>query len=237
MKESEPYMLVRFALLFCLVLGVGDCIAAGTARQEGCTLPLHWDRLFDDRLDWSRVSEDASGCYLEGYSEDQRLIEMQVRYLRTWAEDQCDVSLASAPHPPTAGYREQDGRGEEMEPPAFAIAIEAATAADCVVDGLDMGDSITWSPSVDISSRNLHPATHPAEAIEAGLSGTAMLVVWTRETGAFGGAIVSRSSGHPSLDAAAIEAAEHWAYNPGETDDGRPLPGHVAIPVDFTPSN
>ena len=44
---------------------------------------------------------------------------------------------------------------------------------------------------------------------------------------------VLRSSGHPMLDRAALDAVGGWAFEPGQRG-GQPVPSRVEIPVRFT---
>lgn len=45
---------------------------------------------------------------------------------------------------------------------------------------------------------------------------------------------VERAQPAGVFDAAAVEAAWKWQFNP-ETQDGQPVPGRVRVPVEFAP--
>jgi|GEM_PF-5235057 len=79
-----------------------------------------------------------------------------------------------------------------------------------------------------------HPKPRYPEAARAeGREGTALLKVMILPTGAVGEAVVERSSGHPDLDQAAVDAVMKWTFLParrGET----PVSASIRIPVTFS---
>lgn len=80
------------------------------------------------------------------------------------------------------------------------------------------------------------PPKYPPEAARAGAQGTAVLVVTIGANGAVENVLVESSSGHRSLDAAAIDAANDWTYAPA-IEHGKPVRGRVRVPVDFNMAN
>ncbi|MFY9268724.1 MAG: energy transducer TonB [Candidatus Manganitrophaceae bacterium] len=74
---------------------------------------------------------------------------------------------------------------------------------------------------------------YPEAARIEGKEGTALLKVTVLPTGRVGEALIERSSGHPDLDRAAVEAVARWTFSParrGET----PVVASVRLPVAFS---
>lgn len=107
-----------------------------------------------------------------------------------------------------------------------AAAMFVAAPAAAAEHASDIG------PSIDMSSRRLNPAKYPAQAVEACVDGTVIVLVDIDKNGQFSKATVERSSGQTYFDEAALEAAEHWRYNPA-MEGGQSAPGRLRIPVDF----
>ncbi|WP_242107424.1 energy transducer TonB [Luteimonas aquatica] len=89
-----------------------------------------------------------------------------------------------------------------------------------------------YGASVDIASKNANPPVYPAEARQAGIEGTVVIIVRVDRDGKFLRAFVERSSKNRQLDQAALEAARHWRYYP-TIINGEHQRGRIRIPVDF----
>lgn len=76
------------------------------------------------------------------------------------------------------------------------------------------------------------PPRYPPEAARAGAAGTAVLVITVAASGEIEDVQVEKSSGHPLLDTAAIEAARTWKFSPAR-EAGQAVAGRVRMPVDF----
>jgi len=73
---------------------------------------------------------------------------------------------------------------------------------------------------------------YPLRAKRRGHEGTVVLRVEVSVAGEAKRIDVARSSGHPSLDRAAVRAVRRWRFVPA-TRDGRPVAATVRIPIEF----
>lgn len=76
------------------------------------------------------------------------------------------------------------------------------------------------------------PPQYPADARQAGISGTTLLRVSVRSDGGVDYVEVVASSGHKSLDNAAVESVRRWRFTPG-LRGGRPAPFALRLPIEF----
>lgn len=74
---------------------------------------------------------------------------------------------------------------------------------------------------------------YPERARAAGAQGTTLLKIHVRADGSVGDIIVERSSGHPDLDAAAMEAVKVSRFEPARRG-GQAVDQWVILPVSFT---
>lgn len=81
-------------------------------------------------------------------------------------------------------------------------------------------------------SRALHPPRYPADALKEGKTGMTVLMVDIDAHGSVTGLKVERSSGDARLDAAALETAVKWRFNPA-MKQGRPVASKVRVPIQF----
>lgn len=77
------------------------------------------------------------------------------------------------------------------------------------------------------------PPVYPSQARRNGMEGAVILSVEVLPDGAVGDLRVKRTSGHPILDSAAIEAVKAWRFHPA-TRLGKPVTSRVEIPVRFS---
>lgn len=77
------------------------------------------------------------------------------------------------------------------------------------------------------------PPVYPKEAKDDGIQGIVWVKALVDEDGAVAKAIVGKSSGHKSLDKAALAAAEKCQYKPA-LQNGKPTAVWVTYKVDFT---
>ncbi len=75
---------------------------------------------------------------------------------------------------------------------------------------------------------------YPRGLLEAGIGGTVGLQLWVDSTGVVEVAHVSRSSGHPELDRAAVEVAPTFRFEPARRL-GQPVGTWVEFPMVFEP--
>lgn len=125
------------------------------------------------------------------------------------------VEMAAMP-PPVAAVR----------PPAAAPSAEQGltlqlqgtdSASNAVVSGANL-----LPASIDDRSRN-RPPVYPAEAARRRETGTVIVLIRVSSLGTTEGAEVITSSGHRSLDRAAVEAVMAWRFRPA-IQDGRAVP-------------
>ena len=87
-------------------------------------------------------------------------------------------------------------------------------------------------PSAMVSYRDKYPPKYPIQAIRQQQEGIVKLKILVGTDGSPLKIELSDSSGHRSLDRAAIAAARQWKFNPA-TENGVPRQGWVIIPVAF----
>ena len=86
-------------------------------------------------------------------------------------------------------------------------------------------------PRPDSRFRNLPPA-YPAEAMRRRQEGTVRLVVHVSADGTPVLVELAGSSGHPSLDKAALNAVRQWRFNPAMGATG-PVPFNYPLDIHF----
>ena len=79
------------------------------------------------------------------------------------------------------------------------------------------------------------PPKYPAEAAAAEVDGRVILKLLVRTDGTVKDVVVERSEPAGVFDAATVEAARMWTFDPA-TEDGRPVERWVRVPVDFRSS-
>ena len=140
---------------------------------------------------------------------------------QTPPQPEAEVAAAS---PPTAAT--------QAAPPA-----RAATEVNLVGNGgQDLADLSARSddvvpPRPDSRFRNLPPA-YPAEAMRRRQEGTVRLVVHVSTEGIPVLVELAGSSGHPSLDKAAVDAVGRWRFRPAMGAAG-PLPFDYPLDIHF----
>ena len=141
---------------------------------------------------------------------------------------------ASQAPPPTA----EPPPGTEPAPPPTAPA-QPRPAAPAVHlgagGGADADMNVTSDdvvpPRPDSAYRNLAPA-YPAEAIRQHQTGTVHLLIHIGIAGVPDLVEVAGSSGHTSLDQAALTAVERWRFRPAQAGTG-PVPYSVPLDIHF----
>lgn len=121
-------------------------------------------------------------------------------------------------------------------PHAAPPAPAAATETNLGNGGQDLADLASRSddiipPRPDSRFRNLPPA-YPAEAMRHRQEGTVRLVVHVSTDGVPILVELAGSSGHPSLDKAAVDAVGRWRFRPAEGAAG-PLPFDYPLDIHF----
>lgn len=99
-------------------------------------------------------------------------------------------------------------------------APEPARSSQRAIDHYgDLGELLTPWGTLHVFDRlkAVHrvPPRYPMAARRAGITGTVLAVVLISETGEVEDVNIQKSSGEPSIDAAAVEALRHWKYPAG----------------------
>lgn len=77
------------------------------------------------------------------------------------------------------------------------------------------------------------PPRYPAQAARRGVGGTVRVRAEVGADGVPTSVAVVEGSGTRELDRAALEAVRRWRFAPGQVD-GRPVPGSVVVPIEFS---
>ena len=86
-------------------------------------------------------------------------------------------------------------------------------------------------PLVPASAADL-TRSYPKTALDQGLEGTVTLTITVGPNGEVLDVAVSASSGHASLDQAAVRAVKRWTFTPG-LQKGKPAAGKIQVPFRF----
>jgi TonB family protein len=87
-------------------------------------------------------------------------------------------------------------------------------------------------PSEAPGGRQAHPVEFPEAAVKACAHGQVRLRVRIDARGSVQDVAIDRSAGNGDLDGAAMDAARHWKFIPGNAD-GLPVGGEFILPVTF----
>lgn len=133
------------------------------------------------------------------------------------------------------------GLGAMTMAPAFAAKFTKPSPAGVLHEPGDgageiaQGTSLSYTPRVPTTPLTVLHApllSYPKEASLQGIQGRVILRVRVGVDGRPADAEVARSSGHALLDSAALEQVKAWRFKPA-TEDGKPVPGTVSVPVIF----
>lgn len=122
-----------------------------------------------------------------------------------------------------------------MDQRGGSIKVGQDVAVDMASGALAVSRGITASVHVEAGDGSAIAATvprYPAGLAKAGVEGTVILRVDVSAEGRATGVEVHRSSGHASLDEAAMARVREWRFTPA-MKDGAPAAGEVLVPVDF----
>ncbi|MGJ8696135.1 MAG: energy transducer TonB [Verrucomicrobiaceae bacterium] len=75
--------------------------------------------------------------------------------------------------------------------------------------------------------------SYPRSAIRAGHQGTTVLSITVGTNGRVTSVRISKSSGHTTLDNAAVSAARSWRFHPAKNGLGQPVPYTLSAPIPF----
>lgn len=150
---------------------------------------------------------------------------------------------------PVPPVKEEVGRRVATVPAAAAV-VEEPTAPEsdsgvAVRESVSSG-AVAARPAAEIPEEAGVPALtrqavhyrdnpappYPGPARRRGHEGTVLLAVEVLTGGATGRIRVERSSGHPLLDDAALQAVREWRFEPA-MKNGTPVPSWVEVPIRF----
>lgn len=128
------------------------------------------------------------------------------------------------------------GGGPEI---ALEFIVRLLEQGQAGTDGAPTKVAATQAPNVAQSSASvrqwseLQPPQYPVEAARQGVNGSVMLLVTVGADGSARDVQVEKSTPQGVFDAAAVEAARQWRFNPGMRD-GQPVEGgQVRVPITF----
>ncbi len=132
------------------------------------------------------------------------------------------VWLAAQPPPPPA-----PGIAARLLPAPAAEALAEAVSADATPEPPPIAPRQLRGTALRRAQAALSKHLfYPPQAVSQGLEGDVILLLSLTENGQLVSATVARSSGHPILDQAAIDAARHIGALPGN-------PRQTLFPVSF----
>lgn len=140
-----------------------------------------------------------------------------------------DTDPPAASSTPSSGAHTL-GIPAQAQPPASAApqSQDVARASTGNAPAIGTVPSVTPRPLAGNA-----PPVYPAQARRLRQEGTVTLSIGVRDDGSVASVVVARSSGTASLDDAAIAAARGWRFVPA-TQNGKPSPCEVALPIVFT---
>jgi len=151
---------------------------------------------------------------------------------------------------PVPPVKEKVGRRVATVPAAAAVVEEPVAPPDGAVDGALQesipSEAVAALPAPEITEeagttaltrqavryRDNPAPPYPGPARRRGHEGTVLLAVEVLAEGATGKIRVERSSGHPLLDDAALQAVREWRFEPA-MKNGTPVPSWVEVPIRF----
>src|SRR5690606_17802777 len=159
---------LKQVVLVIAMLAAGGCLSMPAGRAGGWALLDDWAPAFDARLQEPRVSRDAGGCSLEGFSSSRQVVEQQVKLIEAMIGDACGDSRTRASFAPAT-------RGG-LAGHAFTVAVSGDRDVG-MCKPVDVPDASGLDAATGPSSRYLTPPKYPADAIRQGIEGQAVLVV------------------------------------------------------------
>lgn len=125
-------------------------------------------------------------------------------------------------------FQPPDFEDEEVEEGLAGISAEMF---DAMAHGAE--PSPDWAPTELLSFRSSHPPRYPEESRRNGENGWVVLRVLVGEEGQpLRYAIDARTTATQRLIQAAIDAVDHWIFNPA-IKDGKPVRAWMVVPIGF----
>lgn len=125
----------------------------------------------------------------------------------------------------------------EPETPEAEAPLDAAPRPVTVADAAEHNEAEAappvTPPMLDAAHLQNPAPVYPPEARRRREEGQVLLEVFIREDGSVGGLLVKRTSGHPALDRAALEAVQRWRFVPARRGS-EAIPYSYELPVEFS---
>ncbi|MBJ7575987.1 TonB family protein [Luteimonas sp. MC1828] len=145
--------------------------------------------------------------------------------------DATAVDAADAPPAPPA----PPGLARAPSPPALPAPPAPAAPANAPappVPAAAPSSAAPPAPPAPPAAPVMTAPRYPAAAVAAKQSGRVVLKLLVGTDGSVRDAVVEQSTPEGVFDAATLEAARNWRFNP-EQSDGKPVEGWIRVPVDF----
>ena len=119
---------------------------------------------------------------------------------------------------------------EEVAAPAEVPLVPEAATVDVQQQMSPPGFT---PPSSDAAYLKNPTPFYPELARRRGMEGVVRLLVSVRRDGSVDKVLVSHSSGHKVLDAAALNSVKRWRFTPA-SEDGNPVAATIEVPIRFS---
>lgn len=123
------------------------------------------------------------------------------------------------------------------EPPMPATALQGDGSGSTAPNTTPVGGTGEGTPTGEVLARPLYtinpPPPYPRLARKLGHEGVVQLEALISVAGRVDDLRIAASSGHESLDAAALEAVRSWRFSAGQRN-GQPVAMRVRVPVRFS---
>lgn len=125
-----------------------------------------------------------------------------------------------------------NARSASERGPASTKKESSKTGSGNAVSGLKKGRGAAGVDRGAAPAPGNPPPRYPRRARSRGEEGRVLIRVSVLGSGRVGGASISRSSGHSSLDRAALKAVKRWRFKPA-LRGGKPVKAILTVPVVF----
>lgn len=145
-----------------------------------------------------------------------------------------EIVPSPASSPPA---KPEAGRVMTPESPMHATALQGDGSGSTAPNTSPVGGTGEGAPTGEVLARPLYttnpPPPYPRLARKLGHEGVVQLEALISVAGRVDDLRIAASSGHESLDAAALEAVRSWRFSAGQRN-GQPVAMRVRVPVRFS---
>jgi len=226
----------------------------GPVRALLCSLLLHGALLLISLVGWSLLPmeqappsvisvftlqqegepEAPGGTRSENAPTTQQIKEPTTKGIHDNTEVRPEIApslVSSSPANPEPGHV------MASEPPMDATAQQGTGSGSPAPSPTPVGGTGEGAPTGEILARPLYtinpPPPYPRLARKLGHEGVVQLEALVSIAGRVDDLRIAASSGHESLDAAALEAVRFWRFSAGQRN-GQPVAMRVRVPVRFS---